>query len=125
MNGVWRQPENARTALLHVLPADPRRDHRGDVSAGLLGAHLGLVAAYRAARRLRLGSHRDPSSTPESVVTSVSRFTPVGMLRNEQHRLTMRPFEFITGIPHCGVAEHPSSTDRREIQKLIRKEAGP
>lgn len=55
------------------------------------------------------------------VVMSMSMFTSDDSLRNEQHRLTSRPNEFITGANPIGTSLRPlptastSEQNRREV----------
>lgn len=52
-------------------------------------------------------------------------FTPVEVLRNIQHGLTSRTYEFITGNPDHRGRCTTCSNDRKENYELIRKEVRP
>ena len=56
------------------------------------------------------------------MVTSMGTFTPVEVLRNTQHGLTSRTYEFITGNPDHRGRCTTCSNDRKENHELIRKE---
>ena len=60
------------------------------------------------------------------MVTSVSRFIPLEVLRNGQHRLTNQSVKFITGVtPVTGLAVRPIATELSQSLKFIRKEIRP
>jgi len=121
MSRGWIGADHARSPNAELLLRRACERHPADPRTGAPGADLGLACPHRGARKCRVVGRESAPLAVAEVVKSMSTFTSDKSLRNQQHRLTRRPDEFITGANPIGTSLRPllsastSEQNRREV----------